>query len=102
MCVSYDLFLFLAPSKTTGTLSADGWSAHSQSFYALLLHYIDQETLEPVSILLGTVKKCKQDAQSLHNETVAILEEWGLDSQLSLPNNERYGFCFAIITLLNL
>jgi hypothetical protein len=36
------------------------------------------------------VKKCKQDAQSLYNETVTILEEWGLDSQLDLDLNERF------------
>jgi hypothetical protein len=44
----------------------------------------------PVTILLGTVKKNKQDAESLLNETLSILEEWGLDSQLKLPQKERY------------
>ena len=35
-------------SCASGTLSADGWSAFSKSYFALLLHYIDFNTLEPV------------------------------------------------------
>lgn len=84
------LKIFIIYIYRIGTLSADGWSAHSQSFYALLLHYIDQKTLVPVTILLGTVKKCKQDAESLLNETLTILEEWELDSQLKLTEKDRY------------
>ena len=75
-----------------GTLSADGWSAHSQSYFALLLHYLDNETLLPVTILLGTVKKSKQNAQSLLEETRRILTEWDLEKQLELPFEERFAF----------
>jgi hypothetical protein len=72
-----------------GTLSADGWSAHSQSYFALLLHYLDNQTLLPVTILLGTVKKSKQNAQSLYDETLDILTEWELENELTLPFQER-------------
>lgn len=72
-----------------GTLSADGWSAHSQSFFAILLHYVDIGTLEPVTILLGTVKKSKQDSNSLYNEVLNILEDWGLESQVEIPWDKR-------------
>jgi RNAse (barnase) inhibitor barstar len=80
----YSLFIII------GTLSADGWSAHSQSYFALLLHYLDNETLLPITILLGSVKKSKQNAQSLYDETLEILAEWELEKQLELPFQERY------------
>lgn len=73
-----------------GTLSADGWSAHSKSYFALLLHYLDNETLLPITILLGSVKKSKQNAQSLYDETLEILAEWELEKQLELPFQERF------------
>lgn len=55
-----------------------------------------------MSILLGTVKKSKQDSVALFNETRGILEEWGLDSQLDLPIEERYDHFKIIFPLLKI
>ena len=73
-----------------GTLSADGWTSYSRSYFSLLLHFVDMQTLLPVTILLGVVNKSKQDAQSLLEETVHILAEWGLEDQLDLPWKDRF------------
>jgi hypothetical protein len=82
--------VYLSKSCATGTLSADGWSAHSKSFFALLLHYVDFTSMEPITILLGMVKKSIQDAVSLKEQTSQILKEWGLEDQLHNVWEDRF------------
>lgn len=85
-----NLKVYVKKNCVVGTLSADGWSRFSRSYFALLLHFIDVMTLEPVTVLLGLVRKSKQDAKALRDQTEEILNEWGFDDQLQLPWEERY------------
>jgi hypothetical protein len=43
-----ELIHLIKSSCQCATLSADGWSAHSKSFFALLIHFIHPDTMELV------------------------------------------------------
>jgi hypothetical protein len=85
---------YIKQNCQVGTLSADGWTCRCQSYFALLLHFIDVETLKPVTVTLGVVRKSKQDAQSLREQTLQILLDWELEDELQKPWPERY-FSFS-------
>lgn len=47
-----ELIDLIKSSCQCATLSADGWSAHSKSFFALLIHFIHPDTMELVRYCL--------------------------------------------------
>jgi hypothetical protein len=45
-----ELIHLIKSSCQCATLSADGWSAHSKSFFALLIHFVHPDTMDLVRI----------------------------------------------------
>jgi hypothetical protein len=83
--VNLHLKEYLKKNLVGGALSADSWTSNSkQSFFGILLHFIDEKGIPRVILL----PKVDQSAEGLAERVKSVLKEWDLD-ETHLPIERR-------------